>query len=106
MGASEYLSSKTEGKIKPLKSAFYTGSAYLLAVIFLISPYFLLDSLALSLISALGTAVLIIFLFNFYVSITNDLPFWKRFGEMTAISLGVAVFSFIIGLIIRNFLNI
>jgi VIT1/CCC1 family predicted Fe2+/Mn2+ transporter len=51
-------------------------------------------------------AVMVIFLFTFYISVAKDLPFWKRFGEMLLISLGIAAISFVIGIFIRTVLNI
>jgi len=47
-----------------------------------------------------------ILLFSFYVSVAKDLPFWRRFWEMTAISLGVATISFGIGYFVRIWLGI
>lgn len=42
MSASEYLSAKSEeGPQDPLKASIYTGSAYVLTVLFLIFPYLL-----------------------------------------------------------------
>jgi VIT1/CCC1 family predicted Fe2+/Mn2+ transporter len=51
-------------------------------------------------------AVLVIFLFTFYISVAKDLPFWRRFGEMLVISLGIAAISFVIGVLIRTVLHI
>jgi VIT1/CCC1 family predicted Fe2+/Mn2+ transporter len=51
-------------------------------------------------------AVLVIFLFTFYISVAKDLPFWRRFGEMLLISLGIAAISFIIGVLIRTVLHV
>jgi VIT1/CCC1 family predicted Fe2+/Mn2+ transporter len=51
-------------------------------------------------------AVVVIFVFTFYISVAKDLPFYHRFGEMLAISLGIATISFVIGLAIRVGLNI
>jgi VIT1/CCC1 family predicted Fe2+/Mn2+ transporter len=50
--------------------------------------------------------VLIIALFNYYISVAKDVPFGRRFFEMAGLSLGVAAFSFLIGLLIRTFLGI
>jgi len=36
-----------------------------------------------------------------YVSVARDLPFWRRFGEMLLVSLGIAAISFMIGILIR-----
>ena len=52
------------------------------------------------------TVVLIIFVFNYYIAVAKGLEFKKRFLEMAAISLGVAVFSFVIGLLVKEFLGI
>ncbi len=110
MAASEYLSSKSEvggpaGK-SPLKSAFYTGGAYVGAVVLLILPFFLLSPVFLALGVTLALAVGIIAAFTFYLSVARDLPFRGRFLEMTAISLGVAAVSFGIGWLARGLLGV
>jgi VIT1/CCC1 family predicted Fe2+/Mn2+ transporter len=51
-------------------------------------------------------AVMVIFLFTFYISVAKDLPFQRRFGEMLLISLGIAAISFVIGVFIRTVLHI
>jgi VIT1/CCC1 family predicted Fe2+/Mn2+ transporter len=48
----------------------------------------------------------VIFFFTFYVSVAKDLPFYRRFAEMAAISLGIAGISFLIGIAIRLVLNV
>ncbi len=107
MAASEYLSTKTEKTGKnPLKASVYTGLAYIVTVVFLILPFFLLPDLYLSLGAMLLNAVIVIFLFTFYISVAKDMPFKKHFIEMVSISLGVAAVSFVIGFLIRIFLNI
>jgi vacuolar iron transporter family protein len=107
MAASEYLSTKTEAASqKPLKAAFYTGSTYVITVVFLIMPYLLLGNYFVSLACTLLAVILIIALFNFYISVAMDQPFKKRFAEMAVISLGVAGLSFLLGLALRVFLNV
>src|SRR5690554_4553192 len=96
MGASEYLSTKAEGNSgqEPFKSALYTWIAYLITVAALILPFLLLKNYLLSLGITLLVGILIILLFNFYISVVKDLPFRRRFLEMAVISLGVAALSF------------
>ncbi len=106
MAASDYLSSKAESDPNAKKSAVYTGFAYLITVILLILPYLLLTDKFIALGITLFTAVLIIFLFNFYISVAKDLNFKARFLEMTAISLGVATFSFFVGYLLKIFLGV
>jgi VIT1/CCC1 family predicted Fe2+/Mn2+ transporter len=45
--------------------------------------------------------VVIIFVFNYYISVAKDYNFWRRFLEMAGISLGVAALSFGIGIVLR-----
>ncbi len=106
MAASDYLSSKAEGDERAAKSAVYTGVAYLITVILLILPFLFLASKIVSLIITLSTAVVIIFLFNYYLAVAKDLDFKRRFLEMTVISLGVAAFSFFIGFVLKQVLGV
>jgi VIT1/CCC1 family predicted Fe2+/Mn2+ transporter len=107
MGASEYLSTKSEEVDRsPIKAAIYTGSTYIVTVILLILPYLLLENYFICLASSLAAAVAIIALFNYYVSVARDVPFRRRFLEMAGLSLGVAALSFVIGFVIRTFMGI
>src|SRR5208283_598793 len=93
MAASEYLSQRSEGTTgtSPKKAALYTGATYIVTVALLILPFLILRSPYFALVFTLIGAVLVIFVFTFYISVAKDLPFWKRFAEMAAISLGVGV---------------
>lgn len=106
MAASDYLSSKADGESTAGKSALYTGVAYFITVILLITPFLLLDNQFIALGITLSTAVLIIFLFNYYISVAKDLNFKARFLEMTIISLGVAAFSFLVGYALKYLLGV
>jgi len=107
MAASEYLSTKTESTDKnPLKASFYTGVTYLLTVIVLVFPYFILGDYGLSLFLMIALAVALIFMFTFYYSVVRDIPFGERFTEMLGISMGVAALSFVIGIIVKKVLQI
>jgi VIT1/CCC1 family predicted Fe2+/Mn2+ transporter len=107
MASSEYLSIKAEGADQqPLKAAFYTGVAYVVTVVLLILPFLVLPNFYVSLACTLLTAIVIIALFNFYISVAKDLPFRRRFAEMAGLSLGVAGLSFLVGLGLRFFLGV
>jgi VIT1/CCC1 family predicted Fe2+/Mn2+ transporter len=107
MAASEYLSQRSDGgPSDPFKASVYTGIAYILTVALLIAPFLLLASPYIALAITLAGAVCIIFFFTFYLSVAKDLPFWRRFLEMAAVSLGISAISFVIGLLIRVFLNV
>lgn len=83
----------------------YTGIAYIITVIALVIPYFLMVNYVASLIVTIIVAITIIFIFNFYISVANDYNFKRRFIEMAAISIGVATLSFIIGYLVKTFLG-
>lgn len=108
MASSEYLSARSEGNPNALKSSLYTGIMYLFAVACLVLPYLLLPNqqYLIALFTMLLIVITIIFVFTYYVSVAKDLPFGKRFGEMATISLSVAAFSFIVGLLVKNLLGI
>ena len=97
MASSEFLSAKSEGNENALKSCIYTGIAYLI-----FPPQAWIWALA----TMLVTVVVIIAAFNYYIAVAKDLSFKRRFGEMACISLGVAVLSFAVGLIVKNVLGV
>jgi VIT1/CCC1 family predicted Fe2+/Mn2+ transporter len=107
MAASEYLSTRSEDTNRhPVRAAIYTGIAYIVTVALLVLPYLLFHNYILDLAITLVTAVVIIAVFNYYISVAKDESFRARFIEMAALSLSVATISFIIGYLIRKWLGI
>ena len=108
MASSEFLAARSEGRTDALKSCTYTGIAYLITVVLLILPYLLLGSsqYVAALICMLVIVVLIIAGFTFYTSVAQDQPFKSRFLEMALISIGVAVVSFVVGILAKNLLGV
>lgn len=114
MASSEYLSQKADlddqedsiVDVSPLKASIYTGIAYLFTVIILILPFLIFSKYLLALGITIALAIVVIFLFNYYISVAKDLNFKKRFIQMAAISIGVATISFIIGILVKHFLGL
>ena len=108
MASSEFLAARSEGRSDAMKSCTYTGIAYLITVVLLILPYLLLGSsqYVAALICMLIIVVLIIAGFTFYTSVAQDQPFKSRFLEMALISIGVAVVSFVVGVLAKNLLGV
>ncbi len=108
MAASEYLSTKSDehDRRSPVKSALYTGTAYVLTVVVLIAPFILLGNPLASLGIAVCSALVIILAFSYYVSVARGVPMWRRFGEMAGLSLGVALVSFGVGYALRRFAGV
>jgi VIT1/CCC1 family predicted Fe2+/Mn2+ transporter len=107
MAASSYLSTKSDNTAKnPFKASVYTGVAYIITVLILILPYLLLSNYYVSLACTLVAALGIIALFNYYISVAKSEPFKGRFLEMAGLSLSVAGFSFLVGLLLRTLFGI
>ena len=107
MAASDYLSKKADNTQKnPLRSATYTGTAYVITVALLILPYLLFTNYLFCLGITLCIAILIIFGFNYYISVAKDLNFKHRFFEMAVISLGVSALTFAIGFLVKKALGV
>lgn len=112
MAASEYLATKTEEeesneeKSKAFKASLYTGSAYIVTVILLIIPFLLFTSYILALGISIAVAIIIIAVFNYYISVAKDYSFKKRFFGMASVSVAVATISFLIGYLVKTFIGV
>ncbi|MBI4020824.1 MAG: VIT1/CCC1 transporter family protein [Candidatus Aenigmarchaeota archaeon] len=103
MGASGYLSTREDhdSTKSPGRSALYTGVTYLATVAVLVAPFLIIAEALVALGTMLVEMLLVIAFYTFYITTVKDLPFWKRFGEMALISLGIAAISFVIGWSVR-----
>lgn len=108
MASSEFLSARSEGRTDALKSCSYTGIAYLLTVVALIAPYLIFPAQQYipALVCMLAMVIVIIAGFTYYTSVAQDQPFRSRFLEMALISIGVAVISFFVGILAKQFLGV
>ena len=108
MASSEFLAARSEGRTDALKSCSYTGIAYLFTVVALIAPYLIFPTqmYVAALICMLAVVILIIAGFTYYTSVAQDQPFRGRFWEMALISVGVAVVSFVVGILAKKFLGV
>ena len=108
MASSEFLAARSEGRSDALKSCSYTGIAYLLTVIALITPYLIFPGTQFipALLFMLLVVILIIAGFTYYTSVAQDEPFKSRFLEMAVISISVAIMSFVVGILAKKFLGV
>lgn len=103
MAVAAYLAVRQDDDGKdPLKSALYTGVAYILTVIFLIWPYLVLSNMYVALAIAIVDSILIIWGATFYIAVAKNVSFWKRFAEMTILSIIVAALNFGVGLMVHK----
>jgi VIT1/CCC1 family predicted Fe2+/Mn2+ transporter len=107
LGGTEYLATKSEETHqRPLKAALYTGFANFITVLFLIYPYIVFDNLYLSLSIMIVNAIIVIYVFNYYISVAKEVSFRRSFLEMAIVSLGIAAVTFAIGYLVKEFMHI
>ena len=111
MAATEFVATRTDTKTSrktPFTAAIITGITYIGTVTLMVLPYLLLpdEYYLLALLIMLTVVISIIAIFSFYVSVTNGTNFKRQFGSMALISLSVAFISFVLGVVVKNALNI
>ena len=108
MAGSAYLESKENvgDDVNPLTYSLYTGVSYILTTAILVAPFFIFEKISIAIVWMFGSALVAIFLYNFYISVAKDLSFWKRVREMSYITFGVALISFGIGYVVKHYFGI
>jgi VIT1/CCC1 family predicted Fe2+/Mn2+ transporter len=107
VASTEYLGAKSgTGGRSPLKAVIYGGVANIITFVFLLFPYIVFDNVYLSLGIMVFNAIIVVFLFSFYISVAREISFRRRFSEMALASIGVAALAFLIGYLARTFLHI
>jgi VIT1/CCC1 family predicted Fe2+/Mn2+ transporter len=71
-------------------------------------PYLLFpnEMFVAALVCMIAIVISLVFVFNYYIAVVRSEPFWVKFGEMAAISLSVALISFLIGLLAKTWFGI
>lgn len=100
MVASEYLSQKAdcEDISEPRKAALYTAIIYTSVVILLVCPFFIFANHYLALATAVLSAAVIVSVFTFFMSVVKGLSYTKALAEVSMITAGVVILSFLAGI--------
>jgi len=107
VASTEYLATKSgEGAHSPLKAVLYGGLANIITFVFLLFPYLVFANVYVAMGLMIFNAIVVVFLFSFYISVAKEISFRRRFSEMVLISLGVAALAFVIGYLARTLLHI
>lgn len=102
MAASEYLSAKEDKKKNPLRASIYTGITYMLAVLILVTPYFIFTNVYIATGIMFISIIGMIALYTGYTSSINHTSFKSKFFEMFSITLVVSVISFLFGMLVKK----
>lgn len=108
MAASNFLSVDIgeASKLRPGKAAAYTGIAYIVVVVILVLPFFLISERHLALVTSWSAAILIVAAFSYYSTVMQNVSFKRRFTVMVSLGLGVAVITFGIGRLLGTAIGI
>lgn len=105
MAASAFLQARHETGKNPVKAALFTGGAYFVIAIILITPFLILTTIPAALGLMFVFILCMISIVSFYSAILLQKRYVRQFGEMLILSLGVAGIAFIIGQSIAVFIG-
>jgi VIT1/CCC1 family predicted Fe2+/Mn2+ transporter len=107
VASTEYLGAKSgTGGRSPLKAVLYGGVANIITFMLLLFPYFIFANVYIALGVMIFNAIVVVFLFSFYISVAREISFRRRFSEMALASFGVAALAFLIGYLARTLLHL
>lgn len=106
MASSAYIQARFEKNKNPKKASIYTGISYFIIVFILVLPFFFINHIFKALLLMALVVFFIIISISFYASVIFERKFKRQFKEMLISSIGVAVITFIIGLVLRSILKI
>ena len=85
---------------------FIPGITYILTVLVLVLPYFLVENTYVALFMTLGVSIVVVGFLTYYISIIQQISFKRRFIQNISLSTGIAVISFIIGYLVNTFFGL
>lgn len=106
MAASAYMHARQETDTDAKITGVYTGFSYLIVVLLLIMPYFILSDITSSVYTMLVIAFAIIIFVSRFTARARGVSFSKELAMMLAFSLGVAAITFLIGQILKAVIGI
>ncbi len=106
MASSAYMQAKYEPGKDAKKAAIYTGITYISVVLLLLMPFVVTSTIFNGLELLFGVIVIIITSMSYYTAILFERSFKKQFIQMFVFSIGVAIITFLIGLLLRYLVGV
>jgi len=106
MAGAAYLQAKHGRETRPAISAGVTGVSYIISVILLALPYFLLHTMLEAFAVSLVIATVIIAGFTYFSTVVQNGPFLREFLESTGLMLGTALGSYTFGKLLGGLLGV
>ncbi|MEM0154160.1 MAG: rubrerythrin family protein, partial [Ignisphaera sp.] len=86
--------------------ALYTSVAYIVVVLLLALPYFILNSIATAFIAMMLLAMAIVAYMTFYTAVLHNKKFLREFAESVVLILGVSLLLYILGSVLGRAIGI
>ncbi|ABL79045.1 VIT1/CCC1 transporter family protein [Thermofilum pendens] len=102
MAAAAYLQAKQEKGKSPAVNALVTGLMYMLTVVMLTSPFFLVPSVATALAASVALAVAALAAFSYFSSVILGGNFLREFLENTSIVFLVVLVGYLFGSLVER----
>jgi VIT1/CCC1 family predicted Fe2+/Mn2+ transporter len=100
MGSAAYLQAKQDPEKSAPVSAFITGISYMVSVICLALPYFLITTMITAFTVSTCIGILLLTGFTFFGSVVFDRHFLREIGESVGLMLGTALATYILGTVV------
>ncbi|MGC9599594.1 MAG: VIT1/CCC1 family protein [Minisyncoccia bacterium] len=100
MGSAAYLQAKQDPDKSPVLSAFITGISYMVSVICLALPYFLIHTMLAAFVTSASVGIVLLAAFTFYGAIIFDRKFVREFAESASLMLGTALATYLLGKVV------
>ncbi len=105
MTGAAYVQAKHDPDVKAPLSAGITGISYLLSVVLLALPYFLIHDIWMAFAASLAIALAILGSFIYYSSVINEKPFSKEYMETVILLMTTAFGSYVFGNVMESLLG-
>ncbi len=100
MGSAAYLQAKQDTEKSAILSAFITGISYMISVVCLALPYFLIRTMLTAFTVSTAVGALLLASFTFYGAVVFDRVFSREFAESLSLMLGTALATYILGTLV------
>lgn len=106
MASAAYMQAKQNEQGAALSASAATGATYLLAVILLALPYFLLSGMVPAFLASTGVGMLLLGALTFYSAVVFERGFLREFAEAAVLMLGTAGATYALGAVISRFFRV
>ena len=106
MGSAAYVQAKHDPAVRPPVSAAVTTTSYLISVILLALPYFILKSVWEAFAASLAVAMIIMAIFMYYSTTIQGKDFKREYFETLVLLFATAFGSYAFGIAVEGLLHI